>query len=58
MLSLLRAHASLGERSHALRVYHRFADRMRRRLEGESELAPAYGAQSIGLLLRQTRGER
>ena len=35
LLALLRAHASLGERSHALRVYHRFADRMRRELDAE-----------------------
>jgi DNA-binding SARP family transcriptional activator len=35
LLALMRCHAGLGERSQALRVYRRFADRMRHELEAE-----------------------
>ena len=35
LLALMRCHAGLGERSQALRVYRRFADRMRQELEAE-----------------------
>ena len=33
LLALMRCHAGLGERSQALRVYRRFADRLREELE-------------------------
>ena len=35
LLALMRCHAGLGERSQALRVYRRFADRLRHELEAE-----------------------
>jgi non-specific serine/threonine protein kinase len=35
LLALMRCHAGLGERSQALRVYRRFADRLREELEAE-----------------------
>jgi len=35
LLALMRCHAGLGERSQALRVYRRFADRLRQELEAE-----------------------
>jgi predicted ATPase/DNA-binding SARP family transcriptional activator len=35
LLALMRCHAALGERSHALRVYRRFADKLREELEAE-----------------------
>jgi predicted ATPase/DNA-binding SARP family transcriptional activator len=37
LLGLMRAHAALGERSQALRVYRRFADRMREELDAEPD---------------------
>ncbi len=36
-LALMRCHASVGERSQALRVYRRFADRMRAELHAEPD---------------------
>jgi DNA-binding SARP family transcriptional activator len=33
LVALMRCHAGLGERSQALRVYQRFADRMRTELD-------------------------
>ena len=38
LLALLRAHAAMGERSHALRLYRRFADRMRAELDAEPDV--------------------
>jgi DNA-binding SARP family transcriptional activator len=35
LLALMGCHAHLGERSQALRVYRRFADRLRRELDAE-----------------------
>jgi len=35
LVALMRCHAGLGERSQALRVYRRFADRMREELDAE-----------------------
>jgi DNA-binding SARP family transcriptional activator len=37
LLALMRCHAALGERSHALRVYRRFADKLREELEAEPD---------------------
>jgi predicted ATPase/DNA-binding SARP family transcriptional activator len=37
LLALMKAHAALGERSQALRVYRRFADRMREELDAEPD---------------------
>ena len=33
----MKSHAAMGERSQALRVYRRFADRMREELEAEPD---------------------
>ncbi|MFL5617452.1 MAG: BTAD domain-containing putative transcriptional regulator [Gemmatimonadaceae bacterium] len=37
LLALMKAHAAMGERSQALRVYRRFADRMREELDAEPD---------------------
>jgi predicted ATPase/DNA-binding SARP family transcriptional activator len=37
LLALMKSHAALGERSQALRVYRRFADRLRAELEAEPD---------------------
>ncbi|MBW8770922.1 MAG: hypothetical protein JF589_14295 [Gemmatimonadetes bacterium] len=37
LLALMKCHAAVGERSQALRVYRRFADRMREELEAEPD---------------------
>jgi DNA-binding SARP family transcriptional activator len=37
LLALMKCHAALGERSQALRVYRRFADRMREELDAEPD---------------------
>jgi DNA-binding SARP family transcriptional activator len=37
LLALLRAHAAMGERSHALRIYHRFAQRIRAELGADPD---------------------
>jgi DNA-binding SARP family transcriptional activator len=37
LLALMKSHAALGERSQALRVYRRFADRMREELDTEPD---------------------
>jgi len=37
LLALMRCHAALGQRSHALRAYRRFADKLREELEAEPD---------------------
>ena len=37
LLALMKAHAAMGERSQALRVYRRFAERMREELDAEPD---------------------
>jgi len=37
LLALMKCHVALGERSQALRVYRRFADRMREELDAEPD---------------------
>jgi DNA-binding SARP family transcriptional activator len=48
--ALMRCHAALGERAQALRVYQRFADRMRRELEAEP------GGETVRLFERLQQG--
>jgi len=48
--ALMRCHAALGERSQALRVYQRFADRLQRELEAEP------GAETARLFERLQQG--